>query len=354
MALGNNPANPGLAGGGARALKADYDLFLKVFSGEILTAFNETNVAKDLIMTRTISSGKSAQFPVTGKANAKYHTPGADLLSGSYLSQIEHQEKVITIDDMLVASTMIPRIDELKNHYDLRSIYSAELGKALAKRLDIQILKTLFAAGLTTTENVTGSGTGTIVTANTGDVGGIIGALYDVAAALDEKEVPDDGRFAILTPAQYYKLFASDNVAINKDFSNGGNADAAKGRILEVAGIKLYKSPHLEGVQTTVAQQDEDDAFTLNEPFANTGVNTDDAGYNGNLAGVNGGSAGTFGFVAGHSSAVGCVKLLDLATESEYLIERQSTLFVAKYAMGLGVLRPESAVVVNTTGSAAS
>jgi hypothetical protein len=357
MALGLNPSNPGLAGGGARALAADYDLFLKVFSGEILTAFNETNVAKDLIMTRTISSGKSAQFPVTGKATAKYHTPGDDLLaapsdSGSatgYLSQIEHQEKVITIDDMLVASTLIPRIDELKNHYDLRSIYSAELGKALAKRLDIQILKTLFAAGLTTTENVTGSGTGTIVTANTGDVGGIIGALYDVAAALDDKEVPDDGRFAILTPAQYYKLFASDNVAINKDFSNGGNADAAKGRILEVAGIKLYKSPHLEGVQTTAAQQDEDDAFTLNEPFANTGVNTDDAGYNGNLAGVNGGSAGTFGFVAGHSSAVGCVKLLDLATESEYLIERQSTLFVAKYAMGLGVLRPESAVVVDAS-----
>lgn len=356
MALGNNPANPGLAGGGARGLATDYDLFLKVFSGEILTAFNETNVAKDLIMTRTISSGKSAQFPVTGKANAKYHTPGADLLSGSYLSQIEHQEKVINIDDMLVASTMIPRIDELKNHYDLRSIYSAELGKALAKRLDIQILKTLFAAGLTTAENVTGSGTGTEITgADTLTAGGLVEALFEVAKSLDENEVPDDGRFAILTPFQYYKLLSSDNVAINKDTSSG-SADAASGRIVEVAGIKLYKSPHLAGVQVAVGSQDADDANTLNSPFADTAVANDDAGYNGDLSGIaTGGSAvNDNGFVAGHSSAVGCVKLLDLATESEYLIERQSTLFVAKYAMGLGVLRPESAVVVNTTATAAS
>ena len=42
----------------------------------------------------------------------------------------------------------------------------------------------------------------------------------------------------------------------------------------------------------------------------------------------------------------GCVKLLDLATESEYLTEYQGTLFVAKLATGYGVLRPEASVVV--------
>ena len=35
---------------------------------------------------------------------------------------------------------------------------------------------------------------------------------------------------------------------------------------------------------------------------------------------------------------------MDLAVESEYDIRRQGTLMVAKYAMGHGVLRPESAV----------
>lgn len=367
MALDNYPSIPGKVNGtGARTAPAgspsvDNALFLKVFSGEILTAFDESNVAKDLIMTRTISSGKSAQFPVTGKAEAKYHVPGDDLLNptGSatdYLSQIAHNEKVINIDDMLVASTLIPRIDEVKNHYDLRSIYGKELGKALAKRLDLQILKTLFAAGLTTTANYSGGPTGTeLLGADTMSAGGLVEALFECARSLDEKEVPSEDRFAILTPFQYYKLLTADNVAINKDTS-GGSADAAKGNIVEVAGIRLFKSPHLEGVQ--VGALNGDDANVANSPFADTAVNNDDAGYNGDLTGLaptqSGADVGKVGFVAGHSSAVGCVKLLDLATESEYLIERQATLFVAKYAMGLGVLRPESAVVVNATATAAS
>ena len=38
--------------------------------------------------------------------------------------------------------------------------------------------------------------------------------------------------------------------------------------------------------------------------------------------------------------AVATVKLLDLGMESEYQIQRQGTLFVAKYSMGHGALRP--------------
>ena len=38
----------------------DYALFLKVFSGEILTAFAETNLVMPLHMVRTIASGKTA------------------------------------------------------------------------------------------------------------------------------------------------------------------------------------------------------------------------------------------------------------------------------------------------------
>ena len=45
-----------------------------------------------------------------------------------------------------------------------------------------------------------------------------------------------------------------------------------------------------------------------------------------------------------HPSAVGTVKLMDLAVEKEYDIRRQGTLMVAKYSMGHGVLRPEAAV----------
>tara|TARA_B100000287_G_scaffold294693_1_gene277981 strand:- start:212 stop:952 length:741 start_codon:yes stop_codon:yes gene_type:complete len=243
---------------------------------------------------------------------------------------------------------MIAQIEELKNHYDLRSIYATELGRALAVRSDIQALKTMIAAGLTTTANITtpSSGTGTIVVNTTTNTAtGLVAALFDCAEALDGKDVPSEDRFAILTPGQYYTLLTADNVAINKDFSNGNNADPAKGRILEVAGIRLYKSNHLAPLFVNVGDQPEaDDAKGANEPFALTGVNNDDAAYNADLATMV--ASGRHGFVAGHPSMAGCVKLLDLATESEYLTEYQGTLFVAKLATGFGVLRPEASVVV--------
>ena len=50
-----------------------------------------------------------------------------------------------------------------------------------------------------------------------------------------------------------------------------------------------------------------------------------------------------------HKSAVGTVKLRDLSMESEYQIERQGTLMVAKYAMGHGILRPEAAFLLTNS-----
>jgi hypothetical protein len=174
------------------------ELFLKVFSGEILTTFEETNVMKDLHMVRTIQNGKSAQFPVTGIASAKYHTAGENIADGgnSYLSAIKHAERVISIDDVLISSTFIANIDELKNHYDVRSIYAKELGKALAKRFDIATMKTLAAAARGTSE--IGGDDGTILGASTSLFAGanataaeLIDALYGVAESLDGKDVSD-------------------------------------------------------------------------------------------------------------------------------------------------------------------
>lgn len=345
------PSIPGVAGTpGARATTANSDnaLFLKVFAGEILTAFNESNIMKDLTMVRSISSGKSASFPVTGTASAKYHQPGESLITGDYLSQIAHAEKQIYIDNLLVSSTLIAEIDELRNHYDLRSIYATELGKSLAKECDLNIIKTFVAAARTAASSPSGGGT-ELAAADLTVVATLVDKLYEVAETLDSKDVPSEGRFAVMAPQEYYKLLTADNVAINKDTSSG-SADSAKGTIVEVAGLRLFKS---NNVKTVVTLGDLDTASGSGTAATNFGVNNDpfgassDNGYDSDFSGITGSNGN--GFIAGHGSAVGTVKLLDLATESEYQIERQATLFAAKYAMGHGVLRPECAVVVRSS-----
>jgi hypothetical protein len=321
---------------GAINLGSDKDaLFLKVFSGEILTTFEEANVMKELHTIRTIANGKSAQFPVTGIATAAYHTPGQNIADSTnpYLSEIKHAEKVITIDDVLLASTFIANIDELKNHYDVRSIYAKELGRALAKRFDLATMKTLTAAARSAA-SITGGKAGIAIDGGEAvDFNGTViqSKLFEAAQKLDENDIPNDGqRFAILKPSDYYTLLASGEDVINRDF--GGRGDVATGNIPMVAGIKIYKSNHLVDVAIGASSQESQDASASvkNDVFGTGGI-----GYNADMD-------KTY-IIGGHPSAIGTVKLLDLATESDYKVELQGSLFVAKYAMGHGVLRPEAA-----------
>ena len=325
-------------------------LFLKKFSGEILQTFEESNIFKPLHTVRTIDSGKSAQFPVTGVASADYHTPGENIADSgnSYLSDIRKAEKVINIDKMLLASTFLSNIDDVKNHYDIRSVYANELGKALAKRFDTALAK-VFCAAARDSANLTQVGTsggqldvanndfsapdtpGTVAATTGAD---LVAAFFTAAQKLDENDVPSDGRFCVLRPQEYYKLItggagalAISTSAVNKDV--GGLGSIASGSIPQVAGITIYKSNHIPSTDLSAVATG--DGAAANDVFGVSGV-----GYNGNFT-------NTLGVVA-HSAAVGTVKLLDLATESEYQIERQGTLFVAKYAMGHGVLRPECAI----------
>lgn len=64
----NSISNPGqnLSAGDRDAL------FMKIFSGEVLTAFTRTSVMMDKQIVRTIPHGRSASFAVMGRTHAKY------------------------------------------------------------------------------------------------------------------------------------------------------------------------------------------------------------------------------------------------------------------------------------------
>ena len=329
----------------------DNALFLKVFANEVLTTFEENNVMKDLHTVRTISSGKSAQFPTMGKATAKYHTPGEDVFeqtTDGYTSVINHKERIINIDDVLIAATSIANIDELKNHYDVRSAYSTELGRALAKRFDLATMRTLVAASHVNDaaranpdagqgiEINLGSGDASGI-ANLSDANKIISTFRLIAQKLDEQDIPSEDRFAILTPELYYLLAGSDNAAINRDLSGAGSI--ASGKVLELVGLKIFSSTHLSDI--AISATTGDDSNASNNPFDDADGVSSGKGYLD--AGLD-----VLQFVAGHKSAIGTVKLMDLAVESEYSIPKQATLMLAKYAMGHGILRPEGAVSVRS------
>ena len=150
-----------------------------------------------------------------------------------------------------------------------------------------------------------------------------IDSLFDAASALDSHYVPKEGRVAFIRLEEYYKLANATN-AVNVDFTQGSNGGVDTGKVMSIAGIRLIPTPHF--VASNV----------------NSGVDQGSATQGGsNPQAVD---LSNYVCLVSHPSAVGTVKLMDLAVESDYDIRRQGTLMVAKYAMGHGVLRPESAV----------
>ena len=310
------------------------ELFLKIFSGEVLTAFARNNIFNEqLHSVRTITSGKSAQFPVLGTATAAYHTVGTPLVGAN---QIKANEKIINIDDLLIAQSFIANIDELKNHYDVRATYADELGKALAKTYDQNVAKQIANASRATATLSGGdngiveafaNGTSKTTSAQiTGD--DIAGKIYDIAQAFDERDIPPTDRFCVLPPAEYYKLAETATRTVDVDFNPQGNGSFASGRVQQVAGIPVMMSN--------------------NVPQSN--VSSNPSGANNTYSGDD---SKTIGLVF-HKSAVGTVKLMDMTTEisgQDYGIMYQGTLMVAKYALGHGILRPECAATIKLAAS---
>tara|TARA_Y100000004_G_scaffold64472_1_gene72314 strand:+ start:1000 stop:2160 length:1161 start_codon:yes stop_codon:yes gene_type:complete len=246
--------SPGADNGVASTTAERRALYLKLFSGEMFKGFQRNTIARDLVMKRTLTNGKSLQFVFTGRTTAEYHTPGNSIL-GNGDGAPPVAEKTITCDDLLISSAFVYELDETLAHYDLRGEISKKIGYALAEKYDRKIFRSITKAArqaspITKSNFVEPGGTQIRVgtTTNASDAyssTALVNAFYDAAAALDEKGVSTDGRVAVLNPRQYYELIQAvgSNGLINRD--EQGDALQSGNGIIEIAGIKIFKSMNI-------------------------------------------------------------------------------------------------------------
>ena len=322
MAL-TNISQPGLNQGQADALAG----FLKVFSGEVISAFERSTLAVNNHLMRTISSGKSASFPVMGRAKAAYLGAGQSL--DEIRAAIPHNEKIIGIDGLLTSDQMVTDIYEAMSHFDVRNEYSKQMGEALAVSADGAILAEIAKLAVEQKENITGLGKGVILdkTLAASDMGiteaegkMIVQMLLELKAKFSNQYVPATERYVYMKPDGVAALVASWN-AINRDF--GAVGTLVDGNITKIAGFNIIEVPHL-------TDGGADGAHVLTSGTAHDFPTA----YKPKCV-----------FVAAHHTAVGTVKLKDLAVETGRRIEYQATQLVAKYSMGHGGLRPEATAI---------
>ena len=229
-------------------------LYLKLFSGEMFKGFQHETIARDMVMKRTLKNGKSLQFIYTGRTTAEFHTPGNSILGNSDGAP-PVAEKTVTCDDLLISSAFVYELDETLAHYELRGEISKKIGYALAEKYDRLVFRAVTkgarqASPVSKANFVEPGGTQVRVGTTTSDSDAysstaLVNAFYDAAAALDEKGVSSAGRCGVLNPRQYYALIqeAGNNGLINRDVQ--GTALQNGNGVVEIAGIKIYKSMNI-------------------------------------------------------------------------------------------------------------
>lgn len=297
-------------------------LFLKVYAGEVLEAFDRESAFRQRHLVRVIPSGKSASFPVTGLAASRYHTPGAEIPGQS----IAHAERIISIEDLLISDVFVASIDELMNHFEVRGIYSDAQGQAMAKRYDQNVSRVGILAARSAAA-VTGLQAGAQATDAdfSTDGGKLWAAVFNAGVTFDQNDVPQSDRNAFFRPVQYALIVRSEK-PINRDL-NDPNGSLAQGTVYQVNSIPIVKTNNLVNTNDFTVPAVDQPASRQHDYST------------------------TMGLVA-HRQAMGTVQLQDVTMESAYDIRRQGTLMVGKYLVGHGPLRAEGAYEIRTSAPA--
>lgn len=298
----------------------EWALFMKNYAAEVDTAFVEAYKLDGRIMLRTISAGKSQAFPAMGTIDAHYHVPGTEVETDS----VEHNERIITLDPVLISGAFIANIDEAMNHYEVRSEYTRQQGAVLAKRRMMNELRCAIMAARQTTPVVAGQPGGAVIknAAMATDAVVLANAFRAARQIFDEKGLPDmASEFSgVLRPAQYYLLTQNKDL-IDRDINTESKGSFNDAVISSVARIPLVKVHALPSTNETA------DTSVLSK-------------YRGDYSDT---VAALF-----HRSAVGTLQLQGLSVEDEYSAAKQGTLMLSKYAMGHGALRADGAIELSS------
>ena len=322
--IGNNASTP-------RGVPTEMANALEIYYGSVLTAFDRKQLFLDLVTTKSIDSGSSISIPVIGQSSdsdTNTHVPGTELT----MSVIAVKERIINIDALEYYALAVDKFEEKVLHFETRGELAKQAGEALAVKIDkavgVQLLNASQTSGTIDGSAVQADGTevnnDVIFTGATPAAKGnaLIEAVFAAVAAMEEKDIVGE-KYLVVSPITYSYLAQSS--AVNKDVTAGTNGGLDKGTVMEVAGIRIYKSNY---IPTTVTGQ---------------------------TVGVDVGLTNTRKVQAllFTSEAVAVAKLMDVTSEVNYIPEQLATLMTTYFSYGMGVLKPGGACVITggDTGS---
>jgi len=344
----------GVAGPVAGANK----LWLSIFSGETLAAYDHSNIFEQLVDHKVLSGGVAWEFPVTGTVSIVSAWNAGVELSGNSNTNASSTIAVKLDKRPIAAHFEIDNIDLMQSQWEFRAELARQAGMSLANARDKQIAAYIgrAAAEAPLASDPRGIAAGPVFPSILfKDLGAGINTVADgamrSAAALEALRAaedflvwlqtinaPTDGVYLAVTPRAFQDIRAlgvartAPTAMASQPMFGGGELAGGLGLgltqglnnltdSLDYMGVKIIKSNHL--------------------PTANYAAGAiGEARYN-----LQFGDTGCVGLIF-QKACVASLKLQGLKVDTVDDVRRNTTFTVASAMNGTGVLRPECAAML--------
>jgi hypothetical protein len=357
-----------VTGGPNGGLAGANKLWLPLWSGEVINAYDQYNIFENLISNKSLSGGFSYEFPVTGLValNASWDA-GEELVGGDSSSTTF---KVNLDKRPMAAHFETDNVDLLVTQWDYRSELARQAGLTLSSTRDKQVVSALIAAsvaapltsdprGLTTANfpapavvSTATAAIGVSVSTCTETVAlTILQSIENYLVFMQENDYPVQNVMCAVPPKVFQVIralgiprsvstvFGANLAAINNystsplfgasDNYGGNGAPISVGMnaltdSLDYMGVKIVKTNHIPRSTLTIGS----------------------AKYN-----LTCGTVDIFGIIF-QKEAVAGLSLMGMKVDSIQDIRRNTQFTVASMLKGTGILRPELCQILVGTTSA--
>mgnify|MGYP003114280654 FL=1 len=349
-------------------------LWLPIWSGEVLHAYDEYNKFEGMVDTKTITSGTTMEFPITGTVGLKTAWGAGEELGGGTDSSATTFN--VKLDKRPMAAHFeLDNVDLMITQWEYRAELARQAGMTLANARDKQIAAYIARASAETKlthdpRSFTPKDPFASDTfAHLGDGGGdneetnaallLLKNCEDWMVYLQENDITTEGVYLAVTPAAYASIRALGLARANATPGSDPAVTFAQGRPIfgdvEQQGSLGYSMAARPYIEETLEYMGVTICKTNHGPFSDySGSNIGEDRYNIDFLGGNGGTPhdGACKAIFWQRNCVAALKLQGLKVDTVDDVRRNTTFTVASMMNGTGTLRPECAcAVVDTTGS---
>jgi len=347
-------------------------LWLPIWSGEVIHAYDEYNMFEPLVTTRVIPSGTTVEIPVTGTVDLKPSWDAGEELVGG-MAATATTFKIVLDKRPMAAHFEIDNVDLMLTQWEFRNELARQAALRLANTRDRQIYSYICRAAmsdqLTNDPRPSMSLDSVMYGDNDGNTSELehwgiaasaaasraTGALSALEAVekfivhLQANNIPYDRLYLACTPQAFMDIRSLGVARLSADFDDGGRQSYFTGQAglggpltngfgqihdtLEYMGCTIVKSNH---VTSTNYNSDYDPDGSLEADGLG------EAKYN-----LQFGSAGIVAAMWTPECIAG-IRLQGLKVDTVDDIRRNTTFTVASMMSGTGVLRPECAAVISS------